>query len=175
MAIGAKVECSPISEAGVLKHYPSGFQSDWVTCCDEPETVEADSGVVVGGKVVKPGNITRAAQHWIGVGSIGSKLLVAHRRNVDATTLTSPVVRIFGRDRNGVVHALRASDGSTELTITLSATLDAIDATGYLVSQPVIVSLDGSVEAIVTVQTAFNATGGTETDSTLIAKVVGDN
>ena len=175
MAIGAPIDFASSSEAGVRSHYSSGFPSDWVVMCSEPEAVEADSGVVVGGKVVAPGLITRSGQRWVRTNGLGTKLLVAHRRNADATTLTSPVVRIFGRDRNGVIHPLANAAGSTELTIALSATLDVVGGDGLVTSQPISVALDGSFEVIVAVQTAFNATAGTETDSTIIGKVVGDN
>lgn len=153
-------------------NFPAGVQCDWAVLCDAPDALDNDTGVIVGGKVVKPGAITRAAQRLYHVSAQGTSLLVALKYNADVGTPTDPVVRVFGRDRNGWWHVLRDSSGASELTIDVDTALDTLstDAT-HKITEPVEVDLDGSVDVIVAVQTAFAASSGTVNDSALIAKL----
>ena len=152
-------------------NYPAAFQCDWAVICTAPNAVEADADVVAGGKVVRPGSITRAAQSRVMAGAQGTSLLVALKYNSDVGTPTSPVVRIFGRDREGVWHVLKTSAGAHEITVTVAVATDTVSEDGtYKVTTPIEVDLEGSAEVIVAVQTAFAAGSGTATGSALIAK-----
>jgi len=151
--------------------YPCGYQSDWVVVCTAPDAVESDTGVVVSGKVVKPGAIVRATQARFKVEARATSLLVALKYNSDVGTPTAPVVRIFGRDRNGVWHVLKTAAGAHEITLTVAVTTDALSDDGaYKVTTPVEVDCEGSLEVIVGVQTAFAAGSGTATDSEILVK-----
>lgn len=160
----------PVAQGTPVITHPIGVQSDWQTVCTAPEAAESDSGVVSGGKVVKPSGIVRAAQaRWRPQGKCTS-IAVALRYNSDVGTPTSPVVRVFGMDDNGVWHVLQDTAGSTEVTLTVATTTDTVQSTAYKVTTPKYFDLDGSVEVIVAVQTAFAAVSGTVNDSTLIVK-----
>lgn len=155
-----------------------GLQSNWVVLCTAPHVAESDTGVVVGGKVVRPGAITRTAQNKLQLSVAATRLLIALEYNADVGTPTSPIVRVFGRDgRRGDQrwHALANVSGSHELTVTVAPATDAVSDDGTRkVTQPIEVLLDGSQEVIAGIQTAFAAGSGTGTDAKLIAKVVGN-
>lgn len=173
MAIGAVVEgtCRPRTPGRLS--YPVSIQSDWQIVCTAPETAESGDAVV-GGKVVNPGEIVRADQHWFSPDNRGATLLVSLEYNADVGTPTNPVVRIFGKDHNGRVWALHDSTGSTELTIAVSVTLNAaytIGGADRKMTQSVAVDLEGAEQVIVAVQTAFAAGSGTVNDSVLLVKL----
>lgn len=151
--------------------YPCAIQSDWQAVCTAPETVESDSGVVISSKVVRPGNITRADQSLFYPNGRGTKLLVALKYDVGISVETSPIVRVFGRDHNGIWHVLQGPSASTEVTLTMALTTDAITTDGlYKITTPVEFELDGSEAVIVAIQTAFNGTG-TKTNSEILVKL----
>lgn len=165
-------EVRPVPMGSPVITHAVGIQSDWQTVCTAPETVESDANVVSGGKVVRPGAIVRAAQaRWRPQGKCTS-VAVALKYNDDVGTPTSPVVRVFGRDQNDVWHALQDTTGSTEVTLTVATSTDAVQEDGYKVTVPKFFDLDGSVEIIVAIQTAFAASSGTVNDSTVIVKGV---
>lgn len=173
MALSATVQPTTRPENHGRVDYPCPIQSDWQTLCDAPDVVESDSGVVETGKVVKPGAIVRAAQRKMRLGGMATKLLVALKYNHDATPNADPVVRIFGRDLAGNWHVLRNSSGSSELTIATAVATDAVDDDGdYRITSPIEVDVEGSYEVIVGVQTAFNVSAGTKTDSAILGKIV---
>lgn len=162
----------PVAQSVPLFVHSVGLQSDWQTLCTAPNVVEADSGVVVSSKVVKPGAITRAAQaKWQPSGKC-ARLAVALRYNSDVGTPTSPVVRAFGKDGNGVWHVLQDASGGTEITVTVATTTDVVQSTAYKITKPVYFLLDGALEVIVAIQTAFAASSGTVNDSSLLGKGV---
>lgn len=150
------------------------IQSDWVSLVTAPETAETGDAVETS-KVVRPGAITRSDQRILKINSRGTNLLVMLKYNADGTPNADPVLRIFGRDKNGQWHLLQttASTPSVEATITTAVATDVQnDAGTYKFTTPVEVDLQGSLEVMVTVQTAFNVSGGTKTDSELLVKVV---
>jgi hypothetical protein len=51
---------------------PVSIVSDWVDLCAAPTVAESDAGVVVGGTVIAPTLVTRAAQNWLYVAGLGS-------------------------------------------------------------------------------------------------------
>lgn len=181
MALATSIDFPVLSEAKVRQVKPTGFTADWATLCTRADVVESDSGVVVSSKVVKPSAITRAAQKRVRVGEMGTKMAISLRYNADTvgSMLTSPVVRAFGRDMaTGIWYPLQDSTGSTELTLTTSDTLDVLDESAspgpYRITKPQFVGLMGASEVMVAIQTAFSSTGGTKTDASIIAKVLGD-
>jgi hypothetical protein len=155
-----------------------GLQSNWVVLCTAPHQAESDSGVVVGGKVVRPGAITRTTQNTLHLSVAATRLLLALEYNADVGTPTSPIVRVFGRDgaKSGRRwHALATASAAHEITIAVATTTDTVSDDGTRkVTQPVEVQLDGSMEVIAGIQTAFAAGTGTASDAKLIAKVVGN-
>jgi hypothetical protein len=170
MAIGELVRAKTSPDVNSEMSYPVGLQSDWVVICTAPNAAESGDAVV-SGKVVRPGSIVREDQHRFQPSGRGTTLLVALKYDVGVSAPTVPVVRVFGRDQNDIWHILRDAAALEELPVTLDVTLDAInDAGSFKITTPVEVDLDGSIEVIVAVQTAFSATG-TVTNSELLAKV----
>lgn len=169
-------ELTAIDPKNGLSHgwvYPCGTVDDWQAICTEPDAVETDPGVVVGGKVVDPSRITRATQKVFRPGSGATHLLIALKYNSDNTSLTDPVVRAFGCDRSGVWHPLANSSGSVELTIASAITTDALHGTAnYKVTKPVQVDLQGSHQVVVGIQTAYSDATGTKTDSEILVKTI---
>lgn len=151
--------------------------SNWVLAHSAPDAVESDSGVVIGGKVVKPGAITRAAVYDVKINNKASTLLVALKYNEDTSTLTAPVIRVFGKDASGIWHVLK-SGSDDEVTLAVDAATDPVTtvvSTDYRISVPVSFDLQGSQVIRIGVQTAFNASSGTETDSEILVKGLTSN
>lgn len=152
--------------------YPSDYGCRWDAVCTAPHVAESGDAVS-GGKVVKPGAIDRAEQRMYRPQGMGNRLLVALRYSPDVGTVTSPVVKIFGQDRDGGVwHVLRAEDGSVLHTLSVDTANDVVQDDGYAVTNPVEVLLDGSVNVIVAVETAFDAASGTKDNASIIVKTV---
>lgn len=144
---------------------PVSIISDWVDVCDAPET--ADNS---GSTVVNPGGITRSAQKLLQNRGVGTSVQVRLKYDVGASTLTNPVVQVFGFDGNGVPTKLRDKDGNHELTLTLDATNDVRDSL-FKYSVPVEVDMDGCSSILVAVKTAFAASSGTVSNSTIQVRV----
>lgn len=171
MALAATQVADPIPKAqgGAAYTYPTGIQSSWQTVCTAPDTAESGDAVS-GGKVIKPSAITRDDQAlWRPQGKCTS-VGVALKYNSDVGTPTSPVVRVFGKDSNGLWHVLQDTSGSTEVTLTVATTTDTVQSTAYKITTPKFFDLDGSEEIIVAVQTAFSAVSGTVNDSQILVK-----
>jgi hypothetical protein len=154
--------------------FPVGTQSDWVVACTAPQVIETDTGVIAGGKVVKPGAITRTTQNLINVNNKGTTLLVALQYNADVGTPTSPVIRVFGRDKAGLWHLLKdtSTPPVTEVTLTLATATDVVSADGLSkISLPVEFDLQGSFAVIVAIQGSFAVTTGTATDAKVLVKL----
>lgn len=174
MALSATVEAAvrPKPQGAPLVTYNAKIQSDWVMVCNAPETVESDSGVVVGGKVVKPGAIVRSAQRYFRPQARATQIAVALKYDVGISVETSPVVRAFGRDANGLWHVLQGASASTEVTLTIALATDTITSDGlYKITTPKYFDLDGSDLVIIAIQTAFDCTG-TKTNSEILVKDV---
>lgn len=154
--------------------FPVGTQSDWVVACSAPQVAEPDANVIVGGKVVRPGAITRATQSIVNVNNKGTTLLVALEYNADVGTPTAPIVRVFGKDKNGRWTALR--DNSVppiyEVPLTLATASDVISDDGTRkVSVPVEFDIQGNSAVLVAIQGAFAVTTGTATDAKVLVKL----
>ena len=168
MALGSDV---------VLLYGSSGFVSsnvglltDWQACHTNPDAIESSTGVIATGKVVKPGAIDTPDYHLVSV-PYSTTVMLALKYNSDVGTPTSPIVRVFARDRNGEFHVLSDVDGNDELTITVALSTDTVSTDGtYKITKPIEVDLDGSEKLIVGIQTAFAAGSGTATDSEVLVK-----
>lgn len=168
-----KITAAPTPLAGSHRSYPASVQSAWQTICTAPDAVEDDTDVVAGGKVVKPELITRAAQKRLEVGPYATHLLVALKYNDDATSSADPVIRVFGKDPNGIWHNLYDNGGTPafEVTLATAETTDPI-SDGYRITTPKQFDLQGSTQVIVAIQTAFAVSGGTANDSEILVKVI---
>ena len=144
---------------------PVSVISDWVDVCTAPETTDNS-----GSAVVNPGAITRSAQNKIYNHGVGTTLQIRLKYDAGAGTLTNPVVQPFGFDGNGLPQKLVDADAAHEQTLTLSASSDVTDGT-YKYSQPVEVDMDGCASVLVAVKTAFAASTGTVSNSTIQVRV----
>jgi len=162
-----------LPSAGDQRVFPSSIQTDWFTICTAPDAIDdSASGAIAGGKVVRPDLIDRAAQTVISPGPSGTHLLIALKYNTDAGTLTDPVVRCFGCDRNGLWYNLVDGSNNIELTIATAPTTDPLSGDTYKLTKPIIVDMRGAFQVIVAVQTAFAAVTGTVADSELLGKII---
>ena len=172
MAVGTVTPAIAPDHPSEVVSYPASIVSAWGTACDAPETAESGDAVS-GGKVVRPGSITRSEQKLVRLQSAATRMLISLIYADDATPSTDPVVRVFGRDKNGVWHLLADDDGNVELTLTTAAATDVLDDDAtYHRTTPISVDLQGSVEVIVTVQTAFAVSGGSTDGSEIQVKLI---
>jgi len=154
--------------------FPVGTQSDWVVACTAPQVVEPDANVIVGGKVVRPGAITRNTQSIINVNNKGTTLLVAFEYNADVGTPVAPIVRVFGKDKNGRWTSLRDNSAPAlyEVPLTLATATDVVSDDGLRkLSVPVEFDLQGNAAVLVAIQTAFSVGSGTATDAKVLVKL----
>ncbi len=131
--------------------------TDWGTCCDAPET--ADNS---GSSIVNPALITRSAQFLIVSHGFGNALQVRLRYDDGLTSITNPVVQVFGKDGNGLWQKLLDKSGSHELTLTTASSTDLTDGTDCY-TEPVEVATSGCSYFLVAVKTALAGTGTVNT------------
>lgn len=158
-AIGSNVQVSgpPAASGSVDAKFvrPVSTMTDWATACSDAATTDNS-----GSTVVNPGSISRAEQHWVQSSGQCTKAKVRFKYPTAATTPTGPTVQVFGRDSNAVPERLLDDTATHELTLTVSTTNDARDAT-YSYTQPVEVDINANKELLVAVKTAQTGTGMT--------------
>ncbi|MGE0534941.1 MAG: hypothetical protein AB7O68_08190 [Pirellulales bacterium] len=137
---------------------PVSATSDWVDVCSTPAT--ADNG---GGVVLDPLSIER----WLDLGGVGSTLQVRLKYPTAGSVTTSPVVQVFGRDRNDSPQRLVDVDGVHDLTLSADAANDVQDST-YSYTEAAEVDCDGNLHALVAVQVAL--AGSSLTGATIQAR-----
>lgn len=144
----------------------------WHTLVENPDATEAEA--LTTGVANKPYAVTASTNRKMEVGSKGTYLAVALKYAVDTlgATLTSPIIRVFGRDKNGIWHTLKDAGGSDEVTLTIVDAKDVYTSATMRITVPKVFDCQGSLEVMVCVQTAFNASAGTETNSEIIGKIL---
>jgi hypothetical protein len=95
----------------------------------------------------------------------GTNLILRLKYNTSLSTVTDPVVKVFGIDKSGKFHFLKNLSGSAAITITTSASddgdADVRDSSFRYtdVASTSIVDLQGSTYFLMVVSTALNGTG----------------
>lgn len=167
----------------------SGLTSNWVALCTAPET--ADNS---GSSIVNPSLITRSDQNILDSWGFGMSLEVRLKYDDGVTSVTSPVIQVFGADVSsqaetisgepnvrtksamnatvGTWQKLVDSNDDHELTLTVATSSDVTDGT-YNYTKPVRVGKAGCRSFLVAVKTAFAATGTVDT-SEIQVRLVSD-
>ena len=138
---------------------PISIQSDWVTFCDAPAVAD-------GTPVTAPNALTRTNLFWGQMRDAGTILRICLRYKNTATPTTAPKIQVFGRDANNVVEKLVDAANVHVITLAFVVATDADDGT-YKYTDPVEVDIQGSVEALVAINTALAA------DDTALAQILG--
>lgn len=150
--------------------HPASVTSPWTVICSAPDVAESGDSLA-GTKVVKPSHlITRSGQNELLVGSQGTLMAMMLKYNDGVTSPTSPVVRVFGKDRNGLWCLIADDDGNVEHTLTIDANTDVRDDDHHY-TLPVRLDMNGATAVAVGIQTAFGGTGTTD-DSEILVKIM---
>jgi hypothetical protein len=169
MALGTSVDMICRPDAHGSRVYPVGLQTDWQT--STPLISDLSTADNSGNSILDPAASGRATERPHKVNGRGTTLLVCVKYDDGHTAIvTSPVIQLFGKDKNGVYHKLKNAAATHELTLTCAPITDVTDGT-WRYSDAVEVDLDGSMEVVGLVKTAFNG-DGTDALSYLIAKTL---
>lgn len=170
MALGATVK-PDLTTPGVYS-LPVSNADCWHTLVSNPEATETEA--LTSGVANKPYAVTAATNFPMEVGSKGTFLAVALKYAVDtlAATLTAPIIRVFGKDKNGIWHLLKDAAGDDEVTLTIVDAKDVYTSATLRLTRPKVFDCQGSLLVMVCVQTAFNASAGTESNSEIIGKIL---
>ena len=165
MALATSVEAIARPDAKLGWTHPVGLTTDWVQLIDNLETAD-NSGNSITNPVTQ---ITASTKRKLTVQGRGTTLLLMARYDDDTSVTTSPVIQAFGKDANGIWHKLKNASGTHEITVTCTFATDVQDGT-YRYSDPVEVDMDGSVEVLVGIKTAYAGTTNASPVNHLLAK-----
>lgn len=134
--------------------------TDWIECCNAPDV--ADNG---GSDVINPGAIVRAETTRIATQGNANTALIRIAYDDGLTSITDPVIQVFGNDAVGATGAwypLKNSSGTHAITLVTAASDDGVtditDGT-LLRSTWVEVECKGALEILVAVKVALTGTG----------------
>lgn len=139
---------------------PVSIVSNWVTAHDKPE--EADNSGNIVRNPVSGGNVASANHFLLDTDGMGTTLLLRMKYDDGVTGVTNPKVNVYGVDGNGVYHRLKDASGAYDLTISVDTTNDQTDGTDNYTAT-IEVDMDGCEKVLVTIHTAFAATGTVNT------------
>lgn len=165
MALGTTVKAKARPDAHSQYTYPVGLQSDWQQIMSTLETT--DNG---GSTIVTPSGISRSSSALFAPNGKGTTLLLCAKYDDTAVT-TSPVVQVFGKDKNGIWQKLTNASGTHEITLTCVIATDVYDGTEFRYSDAIEIDMKGCKEILVCIKTAFAGTGGTP-DNYLLARTI---
>lgn len=168
---------NPQIGSGVMLVSNASISAPWLECIastdDTSVTGTGPEAADVGNNVttILAANATRRSI----LRSQGEGTFLRLRMKYDdgVSAVTSPVVRVFGRSLSGQWEVLSNQSGNTTATLTVDTANDVADGT-YMYTTPAFSGntwdVAGCSEIVVTVTTAFNATG-TETTSLIEYKL----
>lgn len=157
--------------------YPVSVISDWFPLLTAGAIDTADNS---GSVIRNPGGITAADHNLVNVatvnveGSVGTSLMMRMQYDDGITSVTPPVIQVFGRDNDGNWMPLPNRALSFEVTFTPDLTNDSADGTYYYTRVDMedhVVDMLGCTKILCTVKTALAATGTVST-ATLQGKIV---
>lgn len=125
-----------------------------------PLAAESDAGVVVGGVVVNPGDIVRAAQNRLVVGGHGTTAQIRFAYPYASSGVTGPTVQLFGATPQGAYQRLLDANNLHKETLAPDTVNDVTDGTFYY-TQPIFVDVAGSYALLVAINTAASGTSVT--------------
>lgn len=148
---------------------PCSLTQNWTTAISAGGPAVQDSASITNPTT----QITADTRVLLRRGGVGTSLILRLAYDDGLTSITNPVVKVFGRTGNDVWQALRNKSGSLTTTLTTAAT-DTTDGT-LLYTNPAFdteaIDCLGCDEILVGVETALAGTG-TTSNAVIQAKII---
>lgn len=157
MALGTSISAdSQPRHAGSV--CPVSLTAPWVTVIDAGGPAVQDAATIQNPDV----SITAATRHIFNRGGWGTNILVRLGYDDGLTTITNPVIKVFGKTGSGAWQILPNKAGSATITLTTAAATDVTDGTLLYTSVDMDdqqIDSQGCEQILIGVQTALAGTG----------------
>lgn len=169
MTLGASV-AFPFTARGPIST-PVSATSEWIAAVTAGGATVQDAATITAPATEITAATRRVVQRQT---SSGTAVLVRLTYDTGLTSVTSPVVRLYGRTNGGAWQALTSKAGSTSATLTVATTTDTGDGTYKYTTVDLSAhwfDCQGYDEILVGIQTALAGTG-TTTNATIDLKAL---
>lgn len=171
MALGSNVTAVFNPTDGLYEVYPASLTAQWVTIIDAGGADDQDAATITNPTT----QIVLSTRHILLRGNQGTILLLRLVYDDGLTSITNPVVKVFGRSLSTEIwQLLKTKAAALTGTLTTATSTDVTDATNnYTTPDYDTQSWDclGCAEILVGIQTALAATG-TVTTAYIQAKII---
>lgn len=162
MALGSSIQSLSAPTRGYQTVAPVSMTSGWQTLIDAGGVTVQDAATITNPTT----QITASTRHIFQRKSAGTNLILRMKYDDGLTTITSPVVKVFGRTGGGAWEVLKSRAAALTATLTATTATDSQDGTySYTVVDFSTQAWDclGCEEILVGIETALAATGTTST------------
>jgi len=162
MALGAVREVIGTPHKTFDTVAPVSLTSGWVTVIDAGGMTVQDAATITD----PTAEITNSTRHILRRNGVGTTLLVRMAYDDGITSITNPVIKVFGRTPDQQWQLLKTRAGALNATITTAVATDCSDGTlNWTTSDYDAQAWDclGCGEILIGIETALAATGTTST------------